>query len=66
MEALAPMPTVLMSPRPQPTPMRETQKMKKDKQNRMVPMRELPRKHVVAQMQQKDKHLEKVVDLKSK
>lgn len=39
-EALATMSIVLRSPRPKPTPMRETQKLKQDKQKRSVPMRE--------------------------
>ena len=65
MEALAPMPMALRSPRPKPTPVRETQKPKKDKKNRMVPVHGWPRKHFVPQTQKKDKQPEKVVDLKA-
>lgn len=66
MEALDPMPTEPRSPRPKPTPFRETQNLKKDKQKKSVPMRESPRKHSTTQNQKRDKQPKRVVDLEAK
>jgi len=45
MEAPAPVPVVPRSPRLKPTPIRETQKLKKDKQKSLVPVCDSPIKH---------------------
>lgn len=66
MEALAPMPTVPRSPKPKLTPLKETHKLEKDKQKRMVLVRKSPRKHTATRKKKKDKQLEKVVDLEAK
>jgi len=65
MEALAPVPMVLRSPRPKPTPNRETQiaKLKKDKLKKLVLVCKSPKKNTAMQKQKKEKQLEKVVDL---
>lgn len=57
MEAPTPTTTTPRSPRSKPTPVREIQTTKpnKDKQKNLVPVREFPRKHSVAHNQKKVK-----------
>lgn len=55
MEALAPIPMVPRFPRLKSTHVRETQKSKKDKQNKSVLVHESPRKQCATQKQKKEK-----------
>ena len=55
MEALAPVPTILRSPRSKPTLVREVPKPKKDKKNKPMPVHKSSRKHAATQAQKKEK-----------
>lgn len=69
-EVPAAVPTAPRSPRPNPTPVKEVPKIKKDKQKKLVPVHESPRKHAATRAQRKEnlstKEKGKAVDLETK
>lgn len=66
MQSLSLVPMTSRSSRPKPTPIKETQKPKKDMLKRLVLVCESPRKHTTIQKQKKDRQPENVVDLEVK